>query len=163
MDGGGGLNLHLLHLVVHLRETAGRGLRIVELRSPIRRWGNERLVQLRRHWLHGAHPLLLLLLLLLLIMLLLLLLELVVLELRASECSGRPWLEGGSKEKLGWEQRGELHVEPRSRSLHVILTLLHGLCVYGRNVCSSRMSISISTHRELILSIGTVGEAGIAV
>jgi hypothetical protein len=64
---------------------------------------------------------------------------------------------------LRWEQRGELHVEPRSRSLHIILTLLHGLCVYGRNVCSSRMSITISTHRELILSIGTVGESCIAV
>jgi hypothetical protein len=48
---------------------------------------------------------------------------------------------------LGWEQRCELHVEPRSRCCHVILPLLiHRLRVDRRNVRSTRMSVSISTH-----------------
>jgi hypothetical protein len=65
---------------------------------------------------------------------------------------------------LGWKQRSELHVEPRSRCCHVILSLLiHGLRVDRRNVCSPWVPVSISAHREVVRTVCTVGEACIAV
>jgi hypothetical protein len=65
---------------------------------------------------------------------------------------------------LGWKQRSELHVEPRSWCCHVILPLLiHRLRIDRRNVRSSRVSVSISTHREVIRAVCSMGEAGIAV
>lgn len=95
------MNLHLLHLAVHLSKLISGRLRVVELRGAIGRRRNERLVKLRRHLLNRAHILLLLLLLLLLLIIMLLLLEpSIVLELWAGESGWRSWLERAAEEEL---------------------------------------------------------------
>jgi len=60
-----------------------------------------------------------------------------------------------------------LHVESRTWCSHVIVrvsaTHMAGLCVYLRNICSSRMRISIARQGEIVRGIGTVREAGFAI
>jgi hypothetical protein len=87
-----------------------------------------------------------------LIALLLLLWKIKILILRVREVRWRSWLEWTTEKKLGRKQGSELHVESGTRCLQVILAMLLGHClrIYRRNVCTSRMPISISSHRDLI-------------
>ena len=92
--------------------------------SAVGRRGNERLVKLRRHLLNWAVHTLLLLLLLLLLLIVLLSEGSIILELRRGKGGWCAWLERGAEKELRREQWSELHVEARSRSLHVVLSLL---------------------------------------
>lgn len=90
-----------------------------------------------------------------------------VLELAIGKGSGRARLERASEEKLGREQRRELHVEAGTRGGQVsqvvvdrLLLNVDILGVDGRNVATAGVPVSEARN---VGSKGAVGEASVAV